>query len=654
MLGETSSTLNLTGVTTADNGSYTVIATNVCNSATSTAAVLLVNETPAVSVDPVSQTICAGLPVTFTVSATGTNLTYQWRKGGVDISGANGTSYTIPSVAPGDAGNYDVVVSNTGCTDAISAAATLTVNESPVITLNPVSQTVCEGSTATFTASASGVPAATYQWQKNGSDIAGEISSTLTLTGVTSADNGSYRLLATNICGTATSTAATLLVNVAPAITADPVSQTVCNGQPVSFSVTATGTNLTYQWRRNGSNIGGATSAAYSIAATTPASAGTYDVVVSNTGCTPATSTGAVLVVNARPTAMITSANTTICSTTPTTISGNVTASGAWTLTLSDNQTTSGTGNGTFSFTVNPASNTTYTLTALSDANCTSVAADLTGSAVITTNPLPTGVIITPATATICNGAVQALTANGSTPQTQTTIVNNNFSTGVTASGTTSGNRSQIFQRENSGSNINSTGVYTSPNGSGILLALSAASATGFGATANSSANTSAILQINTIGYNSLNLTYNHTYAQANGGGSGTVAVSTDGVSYTTVKTFNSNQGSQGNFVSDNIALSNAYLNQPALRIRFTYVATASSSGLFSTSHAYWWAIDDVAINGQLAPLFSWTADTGSGVNGLPAGTETPSATNKNITVDPSATTNYTLTATNPVTGCVS
>ena len=655
IIGETSSSLTLNGVSTADNGSYTIVATNICNTATSSAAVIVVNEAPVVTVDPVSQTICAGQPVTFTVTATGTNLNYQWRKGGVNISGANGSSYTIASVVTGSAGNYDVVVSNTGCTDATSAVAVLTVNEAPVITLNPVSQTVCEGSNVTFTASASGVPAASYQWQKNGSDIAGENSSSLTLNNVTTADNGNYRIVATNVCGEATSTAATLLVNVAPVVTVDPVSQTICAGQPVTFTVTATGTNLNYQWRKNGSNIGGATSASYTIASAVSGDAGNYDVVISNSGCSSTTSAVAVLVVNNRPTAVITSGNATICSTYPTTISGNVTASGAWTLTLSDNQTTTGTGNGAFSFTINPASNTTYTLTALVDANCTSIAGDLTGSAVITTNPLPASVSITPSSATICNGGTQALIANGTTPQTQTVLVNNNFSAGVTTSGSVSGNRSQIFQRETSGQNVNSTGTYTSPNGSGILMAISAASGSGFPtATANSSANTSAIVQVSTVGFNSVNLTYNHTYAQANGGGSGTVAVSTDGVSFTTIKTFTTNQGSQGSFVSDNIALSNAYLNQPALRIRFTYVATGSSSGFLSTSHAYWWAIDDVSINGQLAPLFSWTADTGSGVNGLPAGVGTPSATNKNITVEPSATTIYTLTATNPVTGCAS
>ncbi|HRO97451.1 MAG TPA: T9SS type A sorting domain-containing protein, partial [Ferruginibacter sp.] len=448
--------------------------------------------------------------------------------------------------------------------------------------------------------------------------------------------------------------AATVIVNVAPAVTVDPTDETVCEGSPVTFTVTATGTNLTYQWRKGGVDINGANGTSYTIPSTVLADAGNYDVVVSNPGCTPATSATAVLTVNARPTAAITSSSQTICSATSTTVSGNVTATGAWTLQLSDGQTTSGSGNGSFSFTVSPVNTTTYTLSTMSDVNCASSGGDLTGSVTITTNPLPAGVSVTPATATICNGGVQALLANGSTSETASTLVNNNFTAGVTTSGSTTGNRSQIFERENSGSNINSTGTFTSPNGSGMLVALSAASASGFIVTANSSANTNAIVQVSTVGYSSLNLTFNHTYAQANGGGSGVVAVSTDGVNWTNVQTYNSNQGGQASFVGASISLSNAYLNQPNLRIRFTYSATGSSTGFLTTAHAYWWAIDDVSINGTLLPLYSWTADTGPSENGLPSGAGTPSATNLNIDVDPSVTTTYTLTATNPVTGCIS
>jgi Zn-dependent metalloprotease len=82
---------------------------------------------PSISVPPQPVSACIGDPAMFTVTAAGAApLAYQWRHAGDDISGATGTSYTIPAVATADAGNYDVVVSN-GCSSVTSAAAALTV-----------------------------------------------------------------------------------------------------------------------------------------------------------------------------------------------------------------------------------------------------------------------------------------------------------------------------------------------------------------------------------------------------------------------------------------------------------------------------------------------------------------------------------------------
>ncbi|MFN8003065.1 MAG: hypothetical protein U0X75_18850 [Acidobacteriota bacterium] len=71
-----------------------------------------------------------------------------------------------------------------------------------------------------------------------------------------------------------------LTVNSGAAITAPPVNQTVCEGGPASFSVTATGAGLSYQWRKNGAPIGGATNSSFAIPSAAAADAGSYDVVV--------------------------------------------------------------------------------------------------------------------------------------------------------------------------------------------------------------------------------------------------------------------------------------------------------------------------------------------------------------------------------------
>lgn len=114
---------------------------------------------PSISVQPISQTICAGSSVTLSVTAGGTGLNYQWRKGGTNV-GANSSSYTIASPVVGDAGSYDVVITGT-CGTVTSSAATLTVNSlstaptsasvsvNPVCTGNPTTLTVTGGSLGT-------------------------------------------------------------------------------------------------------------------------------------------------------------------------------------------------------------------------------------------------------------------------------------------------------------------------------------------------------------------------------------------------------------------------------------------------------------------------------------------------------------------------
>ena len=130
---------------------------------------------PVITTHPAGQTIVAGQTATFSVVATGTApLGYQWQKNGVAIPGATGSSYTTPAATPADNGaNFRVVVSN-AVGSATSNNAILTVNSAPVaplITTQPLSQTVTVGQTATFSVAATGTQPLSYQWQKNGTDI---------------------------------------------------------------------------------------------------------------------------------------------------------------------------------------------------------------------------------------------------------------------------------------------------------------------------------------------------------------------------------------------------------------------------------------------------------------------------------------------------
>ncbi|PYU57068.1 MAG: hypothetical protein DMG56_22905, partial [Acidobacteria bacterium] len=248
---------------------------------------------PSIGTEPTSQTVTAGQPASFSVTATGTApLTYQWKKNNVAISGATSSAYTTAATISSDNGaQFTVVVSN-AAGSATSSAAMLTVSAAavaPSITMQPLSQTVTAGQPASFSVTAAGTAPLSYQWNKNGAAISGATSSTYATAATTSSDNGAqFTVVVSNAAGSATSSAAMLTVSaaaVAPSITAQPLSQTVTAGQPASFSVTAAGTApLSYQWNKNGAAISGATSSTYTTAATTSADNGEqFTVDVSNT-----------------------------------------------------------------------------------------------------------------------------------------------------------------------------------------------------------------------------------------------------------------------------------------------------------------------------------------------------------------------------------
>jgi hypothetical protein len=247
---------------------------------------------PTITTQPQSQTATVGSTATFSVQATGTApLSYQWSKNATTISGATNASYTTPATVSGDNGaTFTVTVSNSVGSQT-SNAATLTVTAAavaPTITTQPQNQTVTVGATATFTVVASGTAPLSYQWSKSGTAIAGATSASYTTPATVSADNGAtFTVTVSNSAGSQTSNAATLTVTAAavpPAITAQPLSQTVTVGAMATFSVTATGTApLSYQWSRNGSAITGANGSIYTTPATVSGDNGaTFTVKVSN------------------------------------------------------------------------------------------------------------------------------------------------------------------------------------------------------------------------------------------------------------------------------------------------------------------------------------------------------------------------------------
>jgi hypothetical protein len=210
---------------------------------------------------------------------------YQWS---IPSTQTPGTQYRIRISDAADSTLFDVSDVN------------FSIAGPPQLTAQPQPATVCEGQSVVLSVGAQGT-ALTYQWRRNGQNIPGATQATYQFV-ATLSDAGIYDVVVSNACGSVTSDTVRVTVKERPRITQQPpASLTVCVGQSVTLRVTATGTGLRYQWRRNGTPIPGATQSSYTIAAVQPADSGIYDVVVSGECEPPAYSTQTELRVTGPP-----------------------------------------------------------------------------------------------------------------------------------------------------------------------------------------------------------------------------------------------------------------------------------------------------------------------------------------------------------------
>ncbi|MEZ5018220.1 MAG: T9SS type A sorting domain-containing protein [Flavipsychrobacter sp.] len=357
----TTPSLSVTAATTAaNNNQYRCIVSGVCTpSVTSTARTLTVHTLPAITANPTNKNVCDGSNTTFSVTTTGTGISYQWQ-----VSTNSGTTWTNVTNIGIYSGSNTATLALTGASLAIngyqyrcmvnsvcapsvtSTAATLTMLTLPGFTAQPVNSVICLGSNASFSVSATGT-AVTYQWQvstngggtwsnvSNGGVYSGATTATLNLAApAASFNNNQYRCIISGSCTpSVTSNARLLTVNTPPAITGNPSNNAICDGNNVSFSCSATGTGITYQWQANtgsgftnisngssgtgGFTYNGATSSTLSI---TNANLGLNNaqfrcVVSGASPCTPATTSSATLIVHPilTPALTITASDTDIC-----------------------------------------------------------------------------------------------------------------------------------------------------------------------------------------------------------------------------------------------------------------------------------------------------------------------------------------------------
>jgi PKD repeat protein len=219
---------------------------------------------------PVSLTLCEGQPAVFAVNAgLTTNPSYVWEissDGGMTwtiIPGAITATYTIAAAATADNSTAYRATVSSSCGSAItSMPAFLTVNELPEITDQPDDVIICEYAIADFIVDAGVTTGASYSWHRSidGGTSWSPLTETATYFGVSTMNlkvNGTNRMMNGDmfrviVSGTCTppvaSSAALLTVNTAPEILAQPAASSICENSNTSFTVTAQGTAITYQW----------------------------------------------------------------------------------------------------------------------------------------------------------------------------------------------------------------------------------------------------------------------------------------------------------------------------------------------------------------------------------------------------------------------
>ena len=315
--GATTGTLTITGATAAMSGyTYEAVFTNGAGSVTSNTAALTVDS---VTTQPSSQTINAGANATFTVASSNSGDTVQWEvnsgsgfaaltNAGV-YSGVTTTTLTITGATASLNGDqYEAVFTNSAGILA-SSPATLTVEFAPTVTTNPTAAVADPGGNASFTATASGSPTPTVQWEvntgsgfadiTNGGVYGGATSGTLTITGATAAMNGyTYEAVFTNSIGSATTSTAALTVD---SVTTQPAAASINAGQNATFTAASSNNGDTVQWKvnlgsgfvnvANGGVYSGTTTGTLTITGATAAMNGyTYEAVFTNAGGTLASS----------------------------------------------------------------------------------------------------------------------------------------------------------------------------------------------------------------------------------------------------------------------------------------------------------------------------------------------------------------------------
>jgi hypothetical protein len=255
---------NATGVNT-----YSLNASNSVNGCVnSTSATVTVKEAPVnMSITATPSVICAGSPVSFSVSSgytsgsiNASDYTYSWTSSPTGFSATTASTSASPTIST----TYSAVFTNTLSNCAISGTTAVTVNAYPTVTISPTSFAMCAGQTQMLTAGG----ATTYTWAP--------ITNTTSVVVVSPTVTTAYSVTGSSN-GCSASKTITVTINPVPTVTATSSQSIICVGESAVLTASTTSANL-YAWTPGIANTMSIT--------VTPTVSANYTVTVSNGTCT--------------------------------------------------------------------------------------------------------------------------------------------------------------------------------------------------------------------------------------------------------------------------------------------------------------------------------------------------------------------------------
>ena len=263
--GATNTQYSINNIQLSNAGSFSCLVSNNCGSATSNSVTLIVNTPAGITGITANQARCSGDTVSFKIIANGTANSYQWKLNGNNISAATNSLYSINKATVADSGYYNCILTNS-CNSITSNNISLKINTPLKVTYISPYKYKCPGDTAIFITDVTGSPV-NYQWTFNGDNIYTATDYGIFFGSIDKLDSGTYTCEVSNLCS---DTVVKSYMNVfKPAVIdytkSTVTNQNVCTGGTITFTASATGDNLSYQWLQGGSNLTGATNSSYTI-----------------------------------------------------------------------------------------------------------------------------------------------------------------------------------------------------------------------------------------------------------------------------------------------------------------------------------------------------------------------------------------------------